>query len=321
MLPRQARASPVLASSEDMQKPSFDPGLTQKFTVPFRRVINKDGSFNVHRRGVTWRDFHPYLHLINMSWPVFLANLFLGYVVINTMFAAVYFLLGPGQLAGAEAPTEVGRFYNDFFFSSHTLSTVGYGNISPKGTAANVVASLEALAGVLGFAVATGLLYGRVSRPSGRLGFSRQILVAPYQDGASLQFRLGNRRANSLMELEARVMLMTVNTEDGTPRRRYDLLKLERPQVMFMPLTWTVVHPIESDSPLFGKSAEDLERLQAEVLILIKAYDDTFSQTVLVRHSYRHDEMMWGARFAPAFYVDGQGDLVLELHKLSEVGG
>src|SRR5579863_3002551 len=120
-----------------MHKASFDPGLTQQFTSPFRRVINKDGSFNVHRRGTTWRDIHPYLHLINMGWSMFLGTLFLGYVFINTAFAGVYFALGPDQLQGAEASTAWGRFLNAFFFSSHTLTTVGYGNISPKGMAAN----------------------------------------------------------------------------------------------------------------------------------------------------------------------------------------
>jgi inward rectifier potassium channel len=80
-----------------------------------------------------------------------------------------------------------------------------------------------------------------------------------------------------------------------------------------------VVHPIDSDSPLYGKTAEDLERMQAEVLVLIKAYDDTFSQTVLARYSYRHDEILWGKRFAPAFFVDQEGDLVLEVHKVGAV--
>jgi inward rectifier potassium channel len=227
--------------------------------------------------------------------------------------------LGAGQLQGADAPTEWGRFLNTFFFSSHTLSTVGYGNISPKGTAANVVASFEALVGVLGFAVATGLLFGRVSRPSAKIGFSESMVVAPYQDGSSLQFRVVNRRANSLMELEARLLLMTVETGNGEHRRSYHMLRLEREQVLFLPLTWTIVHPIDAESPLWGKSAEDLDRLQAEVLILIKGYDDTFSQTVLVRHSYRHDEIVWGSRFAPAFSVDSEGDLVLELRKVGEL--
>src|ERR1039457_6948242 len=250
-----------------MQNASFDPGLTTQVIAPLRRIINKDGQFNVHRRGTTWRDFHPYLHLINLSWPRFLGALFLGYLVSNCLFAVVYYAIGPDQLTGADASTAWGRFLNEFFFSSHTLSTVGYGNIAPRGMAANVVATFEALVGVLGFAVATGLLFGRVSRPSARFGFSENLLVAPYQEGTSLQFRMVNRRSNSLMELEAKVMLMTVDLVDGKLQRNYNLLRLERPGVLFLPLSWTVVHPIDEDSPLWGKTAEDMLRLQAEVLI------------------------------------------------------
>jgi inward rectifier potassium channel len=302
-----------------METPNFDPGLTKQVIAPLRRVIGDNGQFNVHRRGTTWRDFHPYLHLVNMSWPRFIFYLFVGYIVINSMFAGVYFLLGPDQLSGVDAPNAWGRFLSDFFFSSHTLSTVGYGNISPKGMGANIVATFEALIGVLGFAVATGLLFGRVSRPSARFGFSENLLVSPYQEGTSLQFRMVNRRSNSLMELEAKVMLMTVEMVDGKLQRNYKMLRLERPQVLFLPLSWTVVHPIDEDSPLWGKTAEDIAGLQAEILILVKAYDDTFSQTVLARHSYRHDEFLWNKRFAPAFFVDDEGDLVLELKKVGEV--
>lgn len=301
-----------------MQRPSFDPGLTQQFMLPLRRVINKDGSFNVHRRGTTWRDFHPYLHLINMSWPRFMAMLFVGYAVANLVFASVYFTLGPSQLDGIKAHSETERFFDDFFFSAHTLSTVGYGNISPKGMAGNSVAAFEALTGVLGFAMATGLLFGRVSRPSARFGFSDTMLITPYQDVTSLQFRVVNRRKNDLMDIEARVLLMLVEAKNGQPQRTYKILRLERDGVMFLPLTWTVVHPIDSESPLWGMTAADLKRLQAEVLIMLKAYDDTFSQTVVSRYSYRYDEITWNKRFAPAFLVDGEGDMVLELPKVGE---
>ncbi len=300
-----------------MRNPTYDPGITNQFTAPVRRIINKDGSFNVHRRGTTWRDFHPYLHLINMSWAAFFLALFLGYLLANTIFAIVYFLLGPNQLQGGDGPSELVRFLHGFFFSSQTLTTVGYGSIAPRTMAASAVAAVESLVGVLGFAVATGLLFGRVSRPSARFGFSRNILVAPYQNGTSLQFRVVNRRANSVMEIEARVLLMTVEENDEGTLRRYHVLRLERPQVLFLPLTWTVVHPIDAESPLAGKTAEDLERLQAEILVLIKAYDDTFSQAVLARHSYRHDEFAWNRRFAPAFEVDEHGDLLLDLQKVS----
>jgi inward rectifier potassium channel len=304
-----------------MHKPGFDPGLTTQFTSPFRRVIDKDGTFNVRRRGRTWRDAHPYLFLINMSWPKFLASIVLFYIAVNLVFALIYYLLGSDQLQGADAPTAMGRFLNSFFFSSHTLSTVGYGNISPKGLASNFVAAFEALVGILGLAVATGLLFGRISRPSARIGFSETMVVAPYQDLTSLQFRVVNRRANSLMELQARVMLMTVADDNGTPKRQFDRLKLERQGIVFLAITWTVVHPIDHESPLWGKTAEDLERMQAEFIILIKAYDDTFAQTVIARQSYRHDEITWGKRFAPAFYVDGQGDIVLDLKKVGELAG
>src|SRR5207248_11708103 len=114
-------------------------------------------------------------------------------------------------------------------------------------------------------------------------------------------------------------MLMTVDPESGTSKRKYELLTVERDRVLFLPLTWTIVHPIDRDSPMWGKDAADLKRVQAEVMILIKAYDDTFSQTVLARYSYRHDEIEWGRRFAPAFFVDGEGDLVLEVRKVGEL--
>jgi inward rectifier potassium channel len=136
----------------------------------------------------------------------------------------------------------------------------------------------------------------------------------------SLQFRVVNRRRNDLMEIEARMLLMTVEQKDGQATRSYLLLKLEREKVLFLPLTWTIVHPIDRESPLFGLTAEDLQRLQVEVMILIKAYDDTFSQTVLARYSYRYDEIGWNQQFVPAFSVDADGDLVLELQKVGQMG-
>jgi inward rectifier potassium channel len=237
-------------------------------------------------------------------------------LTVNALFALAYFLMGAQQVQGADAPTAFERFMKDFFFSAQTLSTVGYGAMSPQSTAANALAALEAMLGLMGFALATGLLFGRVSRPSARIGFSENMLVAPYQDGTSLQFRIVNQRLNSLMELHVSVMLMVVDNGGGELRRDFKILNLEREGVIFFPLTWTVVHPIDQDSPLYGKTAADLERLQAEVLILVKGFDDTFSQTVHARYSYRYDEVKWGARFAPAFEVDPEGDLILDVNRV-----
>lgn len=302
-----------------MQKPSFDPGFTQQFGAPLNRLIEKDGGFHVRKVGGDWHDIHPYLHLVSMSWSRFFGVIFTGYVLMNLLFAGVYYWVGSNQLEGADAPTGFERFMKLFFFSSHTLSTVGYGNISPRGMGANIVAAFEALVGVMAFAVATGLLFGRVSRPSARIGFSENILVAPYQDITALEFRVVNRRPNILVDAEARIMLMTVEMVEGAPRRRFDLLKLERDKVLFLATPWTIVHPIDSESPLRGKTAEDLAKSQAEVLISIRAYDDTFAQSVQQRYSYRHDEFVWGRRFAPSFYVDKQGELVIELDRMGEL--
>jgi inward rectifier potassium channel len=302
-----------------MKKPGYDPGLTEKFAGPVDRIINPDGTFNVRRDGTTWRDFHPYLALINMSWTAFLSTLFLTFVLVNIVFATIYFALPAEEIHGGETTGRMSTFLQDLFFSADTFTTLGYGNISPISARANSVASFEALLGVLGLAVATGLLFGRVSRPSARIGFSDNMLISPYQDASSLQFRVVNRRRNSIVELEARVMLMRVKTENGEARRTYDVLRLERDRLLFLPLTWTVVHPIDEQSPLWEKTAEDLARMQAEFLILIKGHDDTFNQTVFARRSYRHNEIVWGAHFAPAFYVSPEGGLVLELRKVGEL--
>lgn len=299
-----------------MAKRTFDPGLTTQYTGLLRRAINRDGSFNVARHGTRWRDIHPYLHLISMPWPAFLVLIFVTYLAVNTVFAAIYFALGPGHLQGGDAPDSLHRFLNAFFFSAHTLTTVGYGNIAPSALSSNILAVLEALIGLLGFALATGILFGRFSRPSARIGFSDQALIAPYDERTSLQFRIVNRRPNALMEMEATLILMTVEGDPGKQKRAYLGLSLERDRIDFLALTWTIVHPIDESSPLFGKTGEDLKRAQAEVLILIKGFDETFSQSVHSRYSYRFDEIVWNAKFTPAFDFDEGGNMVLNIDKV-----
>jgi inward rectifier potassium channel len=300
-----------------MKKESFDPGLTTQFSGELRRTINADGSFNVKRTGLSWRDANPYLMLIDTTWPRFLLVVLLGFLAVNMMFAFLYLMIGIRNLRGLES--DMGAFANAFFFSVHTLTTVGYGNVYPEGAAANTISALEAATGLMVFAIATGLLYGRFSRPSARIVYSKNAIIAPYQDGTSLQFRITNARRNVLMNMEARVLLMTVESAEGELKRNFIDLPLERRGVYFFALTWTVVHPIDAASPFFGKTREDLAGLSAEILILIQGFDDTFSQVVSSRYSYRHDEMVWGAKFLPTFKVDSKGDLVVEVDRINEM--
>lgn len=302
-----------------MEKPSFDPGLTNQYTGVLKRAINKDGRFNVERTGLTWRDFHLYLLLVNMPWPWFIATVVLAFVAFNLLFAGLYVAIGIDNVKGAGAPTAGLRFLNAFFFSAHTLTTVGYGNMWPSGAAANFVAIVEALFGLMLLAIFTGLLFGRFSRPTARIGFSNHMVVAPYLNISSLQFRVVNRRSNALINLRARLLLMTVDFVGDRLQRRFYPLDLEREDVLFLALTWTIVHPIGEKSPLFGKTAADLERLQAEVLIMLSGFDETFGQTVHVRYSYLYNEIVWGAKFAPAFEIGKEGDLVIEVDRVSNI--
>jgi inward rectifier potassium channel len=302
-----------------MVQEKFDPGLTTQVGGELRRTINSDGDFNVRRTGVGLLNRSLYLYLVDTTWPIFITIVLAAYLAVNTFFASLFWMIGIEHLHRADDDTGLGPFLSCFFFSVHTLTTVGYGSFYPKGIAMNTVSALEAMTGLMGFALATGLLFSRFSRPSAKIIFSRSMLIAPYQDGFSLQFRIANQRDNVLMEVEARMLMMTVETRDGQPRRIFTDLPLERPNIYFFPLTWTVVHPIDSASPLYGKTADELARLEAEFLILIKGFDDTFSQIVHARFSYRHDEIVWGAKFVPAFYVDPLGDLVLEVGRVGEL--
>ncbi|MGD0133195.1 MAG: potassium channel family protein, partial [Bryobacteraceae bacterium] len=202
-----------------MKKESFDPGLTTQFSGDLRKTINADGSFNVKRSGLRWRDANPYLMLIDTTWPRFLAIVLVGFSTVNVLFAALYLAIGIENLKGREP--SMSAFANAFFFSFHTLTTVGYGNVYPQGPWANSISSIEAATGLMLFAVATGLLYGRFSRPSARIVYSKKAIIAPYQDGTALQFRVANARTNTLTNMGVKVLLMTVERNGGELKRNF----------------------------------------------------------------------------------------------------
>jgi inward rectifier potassium channel len=305
-------------SEAPLNREQFDPGITQSYTGELRRIINRDGSFNVRRKGLSLKDLHVYQLLLSLSWPAFMGLVLALFIIVNALFAGLYIAAGLENLTGAQAPTRVESMLNAFFFSVQTLTTVGYGTISPRGIGASAIAGVEAMLGVMGFAFAAGLLYGRFSRPSARILFSSKAIISPFRDGISLQFRIANRRSNAIVNLEATVLLMTVEWEGGQQKRKYARLELERPTVYFLPLTWTIVHPISDSSPLHGLTREKLAERSAELLVLITGFDDSFNQVVNARTSFRWDEIAWGVRFVPAFHADDRGELILDLDKIDD---
>jgi inward rectifier potassium channel len=269
-----------------------------------RRLLNRDGSFNVAREGLgLLATLAPYQLLLTISWSGFIAVVALLYLVLNLVFALLFLMCGPDALAGPAVHMLGGRFSQAFFFSIQTFATIGYGQIGPNGLAANLLVTFEALVGLMYQALATGLLFARFARPTAAIVFSRQAIIAPYADMQSLQFRIANRRRrNEIIELEAQVLYTSFeNNERRQLVRRYRLLPLERNKVTFFPLAWTIVHPIDDSSPLKGKSREDLEREEAEILVLLTGVDETYEQTVHARTSYRAEEIVWNARFQSVF--------------------
>lgn len=284
-----------------------------------RRFLNRDGSFNVRRTGLRfWESLSAYHYFLTISWPKFLGYVVAGYIASNALFAMVYVLLGENALAGAEHLDMLHRCIKAFFFSVHTLATIGYGNVYPVTLAADVVVAVEALAGLLGFAVVAGLVFARFARPTACIVFSRDAVVAPYRaTGSAFMFRIVNKRSNQLVDLEAKVLLSRRKKDGGAAEREFVALKLERERVVFFPLAWTIVHPIDESSPLFGWNEGDLDDADAEFLVLLNGFDETFSQTVHTRSSYKADEVVWGARFANMFNpVQEDGVLSVDIRKV-----
>ncbi|HEY6435653.1 MAG TPA: ion channel [Ignavibacteriaceae bacterium] len=301
-----------------MFKQAQDPGLGEKYFRHTKRIINKDGSFNIKRTGGGLSSLNTFHYLINISWTKFLLIVFAGFVCVNLFFAVLYQLAGIENLSNASSSDALQSFLNTFFFSVQTFATVGYGGIHPTGILSNIISSFESMTGILSFALATGLLYGRFSKPSAKIIFSDNAIITPFKDGKALMFRVANSRENILMEMEATAMITYLDKSNNNFTRKYFPLKLEIKFINFFPLPWTIVHPIDDDSPLNGKTAKDFEELEAELLIMVKGFDDSFSQHVITRSSYKYDEIEWDVKFVRAYATDETGETIVDLGKISE---
>jgi len=261
------------------------------------RFLNRNGQINVHRAGLGVGNIDIYHWLITTSKLSLIVIIMLGYIAINLIFAVVYYMIGPEFFGGLDAQTPVQQFMNLFFFSAQTITTLGYGHLYPIGNAASIAAAVESLMGLLSFALATGVLYGRFSRPQAHLLYSKNILISPYKNINGIMFRIANRKQYELIESEASVTITLNNLE--TKKREFLNLKLEISRINFLSLSWTIVHPVDEESPLFGLTKKDLEERDVEFIILIKAINDTYSQTVYSRNSYKAEDLIENAKFKP----------------------
>jgi inward rectifier potassium channel len=284
------------------------------------RFINRDGTFNLRKEGVSFMDRYSLYHsMLTMPRWKFVGLILCFYFSINLVFAGLYLLVGTDQLTGVLATGGWGKFKEAFFFSTETFTTVGYGRVNPVGDGANLVAAIEAMSGFLSFALATGLIFGRFARPHSFLLFSEMALVSPYKEMTALMFRFAPYKDNhTLTDVQIRVNVGLKVQIDGNAEYRYYDLTLERNRVESLPMNWTVVHPIDSQSPFLGFTQEDMEAADVELYVLIRGFDDVYSNFVQQRTSYTYDEIKFNGKFVPMYRESEDGrTTILELNKLN----
>lgn len=284
------------------------------------RFVNRDGRANVIKRGTNILDRYSWYHtMLGMKRGKFLLLLFIIYISINLIFAGIYYLIGINHLAGVNAGSPWKNFTEVFFFSAQTFTTVGYGRISPVGFMASAVSTFEAFLGLLSFAIATGLFYGRFSRPQAFIKFSDNALIAPFGDATAFMFRLVPYKNNNLSEVEVKLTMAVTNEENGKLTDKFYNLDLEISKINGLAMSWTIVHPIIDTSPFYGLSKQDIAGMDIEVMVFLKGFDEVFSNSVVTRTSYISSEIVWGAKFKMMYHPsDDKVKTVLDIDKLNE---
>lgn len=302
-----------------MAKKSRDPGFGYGSIKNARSIIGQDGRSEVihENRKASFDDLYSYF--IEISWLRFFLLVVLLYTVLNVIFAFVYVAIGIEEITPS-----TGLFWRDllngFFFSAQTLTTVGYGGIAPQGLTANIIASFEAMIGLLSFSFMTGLLYGRFSKPRAAIKFSDNFIIRDFKEGKALMFRLMNNRKTVMIEPEITVMLsITDKDPTGKFKRSFYQLELERSKIMYLPTIWTVVHEINSQSPLAKYPPEQWKNLDADLYLLLNYHEESFAQRVYQIHAYKFDKLIENVQFEPSFYFDKEGFTILDHDKLNAI--
>jgi inward rectifier potassium channel len=283
------------------------------------RFINKSGNANVKKSGISFLDSISWYHtMLNIPRWKFFIIILLFYFLVNFVFASIYYLIGVEHLNGINASLSLEKFGQAFFFSIQTFTTVGYGHISPSGFLTSFVAAVEALFGLLSFAIATGLFYGRFSKPKAHLLFSHNALIAPFGNGSALMIRMTPYKNTNLTDAEAKMTLGMVLEENGKLVNKFYTLDLELAKVNSLTLSWTLVHPITENSPLYNLTKEDFANTEGEIIVFVKVFDDMYSTTVVKRTSYAFSEIVCGAKFVPMFTrSDDDNKTILHIDRLN----
>lgn len=284
------------------------------------RYYDKNGLPNIRKKGLSIFESLSWYHtMINLPSSQFLLLIFLFYIVINLIFTCVYALIGIEHLVGIKDGNTFEQFMEMFFFSTQTFTTVGYGRISPVGMMVSGVATFEAFLGLLSFALATGLFYGRFSRPKAHLRFSKNMLISPFKEGKALMFRLAPFKNNYLSDVEVKLTLAVREEENGVWMNKFYALETQIQRINMLILSWTIVHPIDEKSPLFGFSDKEILETPMEVLVFIKGFDEAYSNAVITRTSYLNTEIVSQAKFKIMYGPDSDANTTILDFRLLDV--
>lgn len=280
-------------------KENKETGLSVDSRQSGGRFFEKDGQPNIKFRGIGFlQRFSVYQFMLKIPTWKFLIVIALTYLLVNLIFATIFYFIGVDQLGGMEQVSEHGKFWEAFYFSAQTLTTVGYGHVYPSSLTANAVASFEALTGLLMFALATGLLYGRFSQPKAYLIYSHNALFAPYKDGYALMFRFAPYKNHFLTNVEVKVTaVLKVTDETGVKRNNFFSLDMELSKANTLISNWTLVHAITETSPYYQFTKKDFEETETELLVFVTGYDEEYANNVVSRASYTCREFVYGAKF------------------------
>ena len=259
-----------------------------------------------------WKDI--YHRVLNISWSVFLLALLAVFVGLNSLFALIY-LADPHGIANARA----GNFWDDFLFSVQTIGSISNSAMSPHSSYVKGVVVAEAFVGIIYLGLVTSLMFARFSRPFARVVFSNVAVIAPFDGVPTLMFRAANQRGNALLDVEARVTLARRRTtSEGIVMRRFEELNLARQRSSLFALSWTVMHPINESSPLYGLTPDTLYDDEMEIVVLLSGNDETLADRVYARHSYGPDDILWNRRFVDVLSATPSGRRVVDLHRFHD---
>jgi len=280
-----------------------------------RRAVTVDGGTQLVRLGDSRIHGDLYHWLLTTSAISFGFTLLFTYLGVNVLFALAYLACGDAIVNARH-----GAFEDAFFFSVQTMATIGYGTMSPTGIAANLLVTLEAGIGLFGVAVAAGLMFARFTRPTAGVRFSTRMVVTSFDGQPMLMFRIANRRSDRIHEARVHISLLRDDrTVEGYELRRLYDLALVRSSTPVFAMTWTVMHPIDPSSPLFGKSPEELATADAQFVVLFSGHHTGFYQEVQARTVYDDADIAWNARFADVFRELPDGRWAIDFELFDEV--